>query len=69
MDIEEFRRRGHALIDWIADYRARVARGELPVMSRAVPGEVRAALPASPPAEAQSLDDLLDELARVIVPG
>jgi aromatic-L-amino-acid/L-tryptophan decarboxylase len=69
MDIEEFRRRGHELIDWIADYRQRVTRGELPVMSRAAPGEVRAALPAAPPAEAQSLDSLLDELARIIVPG
>lgn len=69
MDIEEFRRRGHELIDWIADYRARVTRGELPVMSRATPGEVRSALPAAPPAEAQSLEGLLDDLARVIVPG
>jgi aromatic-L-amino-acid/L-tryptophan decarboxylase len=69
MDIEEFRRRGHELIDWIADYRQRVMRGEWPVMARVAPGDVRAALPASPPAEAQSLDDLFDELARVIVPG
>jgi aromatic-L-amino-acid/L-tryptophan decarboxylase len=69
MDIEEFRRRGHELIEWIAAYRERVARGELPVMSRVAPGEVRAALPPAPPAEAQSLDGLLDELARVIVPG
>ena len=69
MDSEEFRRRGHELIDWIADYRSRVARGELPVMSRVAPGDVRAALPAAPPAEAQSLDGLLDDLARVIVPG
>jgi aromatic-L-amino-acid decarboxylase len=69
MDIEEFRRRGHELIDWIADYRQRVTRGELPVMSRAAPGEVRAALPAAPPAEPQSLEGLLDDLARIIVPG
>jgi aromatic-L-amino-acid decarboxylase len=69
MDIEEFRRRGHELIDWIADYRQRVTRGELPVMSRAAPGEVRAALPAAPPSEPQSLEGLLDDLARIIVPG
>ncbi|MGH8298757.1 MAG: pyridoxal phosphate-dependent decarboxylase family protein [Steroidobacteraceae bacterium] len=69
MDIEEFRRRGHELIDWIADYRERVARGEFPVMSRVAPGAVRAALPAAPPAEAQSLDGLLDELTSRIVPG
>jgi aromatic-L-amino-acid decarboxylase len=69
MDTEEFRRLGHQVIDWIADYRGRVARGEFPVMSRVAPGQVRAALPAAPPPEPQSLDGLLDELARVIVPG
>jgi aromatic-L-amino-acid/L-tryptophan decarboxylase len=69
VDIEEFRRRGHEVIDWIADYRERVARGEFPVMSRVAPGAVRAALPASPPAAAQDLDGVLDELARLIVPA
>ncbi len=69
MDVEEFRRLGHEVIDWIADYRARTARGELPVMARIAPGEVRAALPASPPAEPQALDRVLEDLARVIVPG
>jgi aromatic-L-amino-acid/L-tryptophan decarboxylase len=69
MDIEEFRRLGHAVVDWIADYRARTTRGEFPVMSRVTPGATRAALPATPPAEPQSLDTALDDLTRVIVPG
>lgn len=69
MDIEEFRRLGHEAIDWIADYRARSARGEFPVMSRAAPGELRAALPAAPPAEPQPLDGLRDDLTSLILPG
>ncbi len=69
MEIEEFRRLGHEVVDWIADYRARTARGELPVMSRVTPGDTRAAFPAAPPAEPQSLDAALEELTRVIVPG
>ena len=69
MDTEEFRRLGHQVIDWIADYRERVARGEYPVMSRVAPGQVRAALPATPPLEPQSLDGVLDDLTSVIVPG
>jgi aromatic-L-amino-acid decarboxylase len=69
LDIEEFRRLGHEVVDWIADYRARTTRGELPVMSRVAPGEVRAALPAIPPAEPQPLDRMLDELTSVILPG
>lgn len=69
MDSEEFRRLGHEVVDWIADYRARTARGEFPVMSRVGPGDVRAALPASPPTEGESLDGVLDELTSVILPG
>jgi aromatic-L-amino-acid/L-tryptophan decarboxylase len=69
MDIEEFRRLGHQVVDWIADYRARTARGEFPVMSRIAPGEVRAALPATPPAEPQALEAVLDDLTRLILPG
>ncbi|HEY7887321.1 MAG TPA: pyridoxal-dependent decarboxylase [Steroidobacteraceae bacterium] len=69
MDIEEFRRLGHEVVDWIADYRARCARGEFPVMSRVAPGEVRGALPAAPPLEPQSLNGALEDLTRVILPG
>ena len=36
MDTHEFRRLGHELIDWVADYRERIA--EYPVMSRVQPG-------------------------------
>lgn len=69
MDSEEFRRLGHEVVDWIADYRARTARGEFPVMARVGPGDVRAAFPASPPMEAESLDGVLAELTNVILPG
>ena len=47
MTPEEFRKQGHEIVDWIADYRARV--GELPVMSSVAPGSIRARLPAAPP--------------------
>ena len=49
MTPEEFRRVGHLVVDWIADYRAGV--GERPVMSTIAPGQVRARLPAEPPDE------------------
>ena len=47
MTPEEFRRHGHAVVDWIADYQARVE--SLPVMSRVKPGEIRAMLPDEAP--------------------
>ncbi|MFI5167952.1 MAG: pyridoxal phosphate-dependent decarboxylase family protein [Thermoanaerobaculales bacterium] len=67
MNPEEFRRAGHRLVDWIADYRARVAR--LPVRSRVEPGAVRAQLPASPPEQPESFDNVLADLDSIIVPG
>jgi len=67
MTPEEFRTAGHALIDWIADHRARVE--ELPVRSRTDPGEVRAALKDPPPRAGEPVEALLEDLERVVVPG
>ena len=67
MDPEEFRRFGHQVVDWIADYRARAA-GQ-PVMSRVEPGSVRAQLPPSPPDEPEGFEAILVDLDRVVVPG
>ena len=47
MTPEEFRRAGHELIDWIADYRQRVE--SLPVRAQVAPGDVRELMPDSPP--------------------
>lgn len=69
MTPEEFRAAGHQLIDWIADYRARVYDGSLPIMARTAPGEVRRALPTAPPDEGESFDTMLRDVDRVVVPG
>ena len=67
MDTTTFRRLGHQLVDWIADYRDRLE--SLPVMSRALPGSVRAALPARPPEQGGGLPAVLAALDRDVVPG
>jgi aromatic-L-amino-acid decarboxylase len=67
MTPDEFRAVGHRLIDWIADYRARVA--DNPVMARAEPGEIKSALPSSPPEQPESFDAVFRDLERIIVPG
>jgi aromatic-L-amino-acid decarboxylase len=67
MTPEEFRTRGHQIVDWIADYRLRVA--ERPVMARTQPGGVKAQLPASPPDAPESFDAVLADLERVVLPG
>ncbi|HTR23786.1 MAG TPA: pyridoxal-dependent decarboxylase [Terriglobales bacterium] len=67
MSPEEFRRAGHALVDWIADYRAGIEK--FPVLSRVKPGEVRAQLPASPPAQGEDFARILADVERIILPG
>lgn len=67
MNPEEFRRLGHRVVDWIADYRASTAAR--PVMSRVEPGSIKAALPASPPVRGEPFEALLADLDRLLVPG
>ncbi len=67
MDAEEFRRVGHQLIDWIADYRAGIV--DRPVMSRVEPGSVRAQLPTAPPQTGEPFENVLRDLDTIIVPG
>lgn len=65
---EEFRAAAHRLVDWMADYMGGGVE-EHPVLSRALPGELRAALPTTPPREGEPLDRLLDDAERLVMPG
>jgi len=67
MTPDEFRRFGHRLIDWIADYRETVARH--PVMAPVAPGDIRAQLPATPPADPEPMDAIIADLDRIVMPG
>ncbi len=67
MDSEEFRRHGHALVDWIASYLDGIEK--LPVASGVAPGDVRALLPSSPPTASEPFEAVMADLDRVIVPG
>jgi aromatic-L-amino-acid decarboxylase len=64
---EEFRRYGHRLIDWLADYHEGLATR--PVMAKSRPGEIRDALPKAPPNEPESFDAAIDDLSRIVLPG
>ncbi|MFW6039829.1 MAG: pyridoxal phosphate-dependent decarboxylase family protein [Gemmatimonadota bacterium] len=52
---------------WVEAYRKRLP--DLPVLSPVRPGEVRAALPETPPETPEGYDAILADLDRVIVPG
>lgn len=64
---EEFERHATALARWIADYLRSPER--YPVLSRLAPGEFRKGIPAAAPQRGESLDDILADLDRVIMPG
>jgi len=67
MDPAAFRRAGHQLVDWIGAYLEDTER--YPVLSRARPGEIRDALPASAPETGEPMDAILADVERLIVPG
>src|SRR5687768_7672673 len=67
MDPSEFKRHGHALVDWIADYLEHSSR--YPVLSRVAPGDVRRALPAAAPEHGESFDAIFADFERVLVPA
>ena len=67
MTPEEFRKHGYAIVDWIADYRTRVA--DHPVMARTAPGEVKARLPQSPPEQPEPFERVLADLDTIVMPG
>ena len=69
MNIEEFRRFGHELIDWIADYREKAQAGEFPVMTRVAPGALKAQLPGTPPDAPEPFEAVVRDLTNVIVPA
>ena len=67
MTPDQFRSYGHRLIDWIADYRTRLA--DRPVMARTAPGEVKNLLPPSPPEQPEDFAGVFRDLERIILPG
>ncbi|MBC8031100.1 MAG: amino acid decarboxylase [Pyrinomonadaceae bacterium] len=67
MSAEEFRRFGHELIDWIAKYFERIE--DLPVLSQIEPGDLKAQLPQSPPASGESMQQIIADVDRLIVPA
>jgi len=67
MTPDEFRRFGHQLVDWIADYRDGLSKR--PVMEPVEPGAIKAALPAIPPEQPEPMQALIADLDRIVVPG
>jgi aromatic-L-amino-acid decarboxylase len=67
MPVEEFRRFGREMVDWIADYLAHPER--VPVLSKVKPGYLKDALPESAPKQGEPMEEILADVDRFILPG
>lgn len=67
MDLEAFRRHGHAVVDRIADYLGELER--YPVRARVQPGEIAAQLAGAAPENPHDVAAILADFERVVMPG
>jgi aromatic-L-amino-acid decarboxylase len=67
MSAAEFREHGHAVIDWIAGYLDDPEKWK--VLPDTKPGDLRNALPPSPPDGAEPMKKILEDFQRLIVPA
>lgn len=67
MPADEFEEYGRRAVAWIAGYLAHSDR--YPVLARVAPGEIKRVLPAAPPAQGESMEAILADFERTVVPG
>ena len=67
MDAESFRKHGHELVDWMADYFKEVEN--YPVMPQVKPGDILKQLPKTAPQNAEGFDDIFKDFKDIIMPG
>ena len=67
MKNDEFRRGGHQLVDWIAEYFENIEK--YPVVSRLEPGDVKKMIPAVPPSRGEAMETVFRDFEDLILPG
>lgn len=67
MDTEEFRKYGHEVVDWIADYLGNTR--QYPVLAQVEPGWLTSRLPGSGPERGEPMDRILQDFRETIVPA
>jgi aromatic-L-amino-acid decarboxylase len=67
MNAEEFRKHGHQVIDWVANYLENIE--QYPVKSQVNPGHIATTLPMLPPEQGEPFEQLLSDVEEKILPG
>lgn len=67
VDPETFRTYGKEVVDWIANYLEHPE--EYPVLAQVKPGDIKQQLPPAPPSSPESMDAILEDFNKIIMPG
>ncbi|HQF41532.1 MAG TPA: pyridoxal-dependent decarboxylase [Ignavibacteriaceae bacterium] len=67
MPKEEFRKAGHQLIDWIADYLNNIEK--FPVLPKVKPGDITKRIPQTPPVNGEEIEKVLSDIDKVLLDG
>jgi aromatic-L-amino-acid decarboxylase len=71
MDQTSFRKYGHQLVDWMADYLENLQKypEKYPVKSQVEPRKIINKLPLEPPVKGEKFDNLFADFENIILPG
>jgi aromatic-L-amino-acid decarboxylase len=67
MNLDEFRKHAHELVEWMAGYMENVEK--FPVKASVLPGEIFNRIPDSPPEHSEHFNLLMKDFEEIIVPG
>jgi len=67
MNIDDFRKHGHELVDWMADFLRDVR--EYPVKPNVNPGDIKKHIPELPPENGQPFEEIFQDFNEIIMPG
>jgi aromatic-L-amino-acid decarboxylase len=67
VNIDEFKKQGHELVEWMADYFGHIE--SYPVKSQVRPRDIIDRLPQSPPQEGESFAAIMKDFNDIILPG
>ena len=67
MSADEFRTRGHEMVEWIARFMENPER--FPVLAQVAPGDIRNALPGFAPESGEDFGAIMADFDRILMPG
>lgn len=67
MPANEFRKYGHELVEWIANYFENIE--DNPVIPSIRPGDIKHNIPTQPPQKGEDFNNVLSDLNNIIMPG